>query len=195
MLSTLYPIALFIHILGAIAYFVIFGIVYASVLGIRQARTIAAVRLWAGATKAVERLNPISSLCILVAGIYMVVVAWGWQADWAFIALGVYVLLGIVSGSLQAPRILAVAQQVKDLPPDAPLPASAVVRAQEPVLWLATNGMVAVAIGIVFLMTVKPGVVGALVALLVALAAGLVIGLLTQRRFVTATATANVPTP
>lgn len=193
MLNTLYPIALFVHILGAIVYFVIFGLVYAATLGIRQARNVQAVRLWAGAMKAAERLHPISSLCILVAGIYMVVVAWGWQADWAFIALGVYVLLGFAAGSFQARRIVAIEQLVKDMPGDALLPASLVARAQDPVLWLATNAMIAAAIGIVFLMTVKPGVIGALVSILVAVALGLLIGLLTQRRFIGVTATADVP--
>ena len=192
MLITLYPIALFVHILGAIAYFVIFGVVYAAVVGIRQARNVQALRLWAGATKVAERLHPVSSLCILVAGFYMVIVAWGWQADWAFISLGTYVLLGFAAGSLQGRRIAAIERQVKDMPVDAPLPAAIVARTQDPVLWVATNAMVAVAIGIVFLMTVKPGILGALVALLVALAAGLAIGLLTQRRFVATPATADV---
>lgn len=184
MLTTLYPIALFVHIVGAIAYFVVFGVVYASVVGIRQARNVQALRLWASATKVAERLHPISSLCILVAGLYMVIVSWGWQADWAFVGLGAYVLLGFASGTLQGQRIVGIERQVKDMPVDAPLPAAIVARAQDPVLWVATNAMVATAIGIVFLMTVKPGVLGALVALLVALAAGLAIGLLTQRRFV-----------
>lgn len=42
----LYNMELFVHIVGAIGYCVVIGVNYLSVLGLRQARTVQAVRLW-----------------------------------------------------------------------------------------------------------------------------------------------------
>lgn len=178
----LYRIALFVHIVGAIGYFVVIGVNYVSVLGLRQARTVQVVRLWLGAPKAVMGLMLVNMLCIFGAGTYMVVTAWGWRADWAFVAIGAYVALGFASGDLQGRRIAALERAVRDLPDDAPLPAEVVARAHDAVLWLSTNSVAAGALGIVFLMAVKPGLVAALVALAIALMLGLAVGLLTQRR-------------
>ena len=55
-------------------------------------------------------------------------------------------------------------------------------RIDDPALWVATQEAGAVALGIVFLMTVKPNLLGSLLALAVALVAGGVAGMLSARR-------------
>jgi hypothetical protein len=184
----LYTVALFVHILGALTYFIALGIVYACVVGIRGAQAVQVLRLWAGAANYATRLIPVSAICILVAGFYMVAVAWRDQAGWVPVALGAYLLVGIATWPLQIRRIAGLAQQARDLPTPAPLPSALVRRARDPFLWLATNAITAVPMGIVFLMTVKPDVLGSLLALGIALVVGLVAGLLTLRLPTTAVA-------
>jgi hypothetical protein len=179
----LYNVALFVHVVGAIGYFVALGVVYACVVGLREARTVGVLRSWAiAALRTTRLLLPLSGLCILIAGIYMVVVAWGDRASWAGVALLVFVLLGIATGALQIRRIAGLLRQVGASAPEEPLPAKTATQARSPLLWLATNAITATLVGIVFLMTVKPDVSGSLAALGIALAVGLVVGLVTQRQ-------------
>jgi len=137
-------------------------------------------------------------LCIFVADLYRIVTAWGWGASWAFVAIGAYLALGLASGDLRGRRPGAMETAVRELSTNAPLPPEAMRRAHDPVLWLATNAIAAVTLGIVFLMTLEPGSLGALVALVVALvvvpAVGLLVGLLTQRRVAVAVAVAVAAT-
>jgi hypothetical protein len=177
----LYPVALFVHILGALGYVIALGIVYAAVVGLRHAQTAQTLRLWAAAAQYATRLIPVSAVCILVAGFYMVAVAWRDQTGWVTVAFAAYLLVGIASWPLQYRRIAAIAQQARDLPPAAPLPIALMHRARAPFLWLATNAITAVPVGIVFLMTVKPDLLGSLLALGVALVVGLVAGVLLLR--------------
>jgi hypothetical protein len=178
----LYNVALFVHILGAIGYFVALGIIYVGVAGLRQAPTVGALRLWAGAALRGTRLLPLSGLCILVAGFYMVAVAWGDRATWAGIGFIAFVLLGIATGALQIRRIAGLLRQVGDRSPVEPLPAATAMGARSPTLWVATNAISATLAGIVYLMTVKPDVPGSLIALGVSLVVGLAAGLATQRQ-------------
>ena len=68
-----YQTALFLHILGALGFFIALGVFYASVLGVRRAQTVGSIKLWTGAAAGVSRiLFPISFLVIVIAGIYMV---------------------------------------------------------------------------------------------------------------------------
>lgn len=57
--------------------------------------------------------------------------------------------------------------------PEDPIPDSLHRHRTDPVLWATILTLVAVAVGIVFLMTVKPGLVGALAAVGVAVVIGL----------------------
>lgn len=177
----LYSVALFIHVLGAIGFFVALGILYVCVVGVRQARTVGALRSWAIAGLRVMRLLfPLSGACILIAGIYMLVVAWGVQAGWALVALVAFVLLGVATGALVIRRIGGLLRAVGTEAPQESLSAVILLRARSPVLWLAANAIMATLVGIVFLMTVKPDILGSLIALSIALLVGLVIGLVTQ---------------
>jgi hypothetical protein len=179
----LYSVALFIHVLGAIGFFVALGILYVCVVGVRHAPTVGTLRSWAIAgLRVIRLLFPLSGACILIAGIYMLIVAWGAQAGWALVALGAFVLIGIATGTLVIRRIGGLLREVGSGAPQEPLSAAILRRARDPVLWLAANAIMAALVGIVFLMTVKPDILGSLVALGIALLVGLAIGLVTLRQ-------------
>src|SRR5262249_22240420 len=93
-----YQTALFLHILGALGFFIAVGVFYASVLGVRRAQTAGSIKLWTSAAAGVSRiLFPISFLVIVIAGIYMVVTVWGEKAPWAGVALLAFILLAVAA--------------------------------------------------------------------------------------------------
>jgi len=178
-----YQIALFLHILGALGFFIAIAILYTSVLGVRRAQTVQQIKLWTGAAApAIRLLFPIASLVILVAGLYMVVTVWGEKAQWAGVALIAFLLLAIASALLQGRRITMLGRQVADQPDNTPVIGALWAQAHDVVTWVGVNTAAAFATGIVYLMTLKPDALGSVIALLIALVVGLVFGFLTQGR-------------
>jgi len=187
-----YQTALFLHILGAIGFFIAIAILYVSVLGVRRAQTVQQIKLWTGAAApAIRLIFPIASLVILIAGLYMVVTVWGERAQWAGVALIAFLLLAIVSALLQGRRITKLGRQVADQLDNTPVTGALWTQAHDPVTWVGVNTAAAFATGIVYLMTLKPDALGSVIALLIALVVGLAFGFLTQGRAATAPALAR----
>ena len=109
-------------------------------------------------------LGPVSALLILGPGLYMMASQWGWAgwivtgiAAYALIAsVGAYIGIGVMRGRLG--------------------------RGTAMMSWLARIGM---ALGVAFVMTVKPSLVGSVAAVLVGAALGVLAGTLTRRRVAT----------
>src|ERR1700704_2033948 len=93
---SLYSIALFFHIVGALVLFVLLGIE-----GVALRQGFMAARLN-------RVLGPISAVTILIPGFYMVVSQWGWNgwivvgvASWVLIAVaGAATGIGLLAGRL-----------------------------------------------------------------------------------------------
>jgi hypothetical protein len=179
----IYQTALFLHILGALGFFIALGVFYASVLGVRRAQTSGSIKLWTGAAAGVSRiLFPISFLVIVIAGIYMVVTVWGERAQWAGVALPAFILLAVAATVIQGRRIAALAQSAATQSDIAPVSSALWTQTHDAVTWVSVNASAAFAIGIVYLMTLKPDALGSVTALLIALVVGLGFGFLTQGR-------------
>jgi hypothetical protein len=104
-------------------------------------------------------VGPLSALGVLVPGVYMTATSWGWVA-WIVIALASWVVIAVL-GAVNGIRILAL-ERSQSLLPGIRSPLFLIS-------WLTRTG---IALGVVFLMTVKPGLVTALLAILIAGAAG-----------------------
>jgi hypothetical protein len=120
---SLYSIALFFHIVGALLLFVLLTI---EGVGLRQGFMAARLN---------RVLGPISALAILVPGLYMSASHWGWKGwvvvgitAWLFIAVaGTATGIGLLAGRLTT-RAAAASWSIR----------------------------VGIALGVVFIMTVKP---------------------------------------
>jgi hypothetical protein len=103
----------------------------------------------------------------------MLLTVWGWQTAWAVVALASIflflppLLLGVVKPRMKAILRLAHAS------PAGPVPAPLYKLTHDPVLAAALQTLTAVVLGIVFLMTTKPALTGAIVAMLIAVGLGL----------------------
>ncbi|HEX3271453.1 MAG TPA: hypothetical protein VHR15_12465 [Ktedonobacterales bacterium] len=178
-----YQTALFLHILGALGFFIAVGVFYAAVLGVRRAQTVGSIKLWTGAAAGVSRsLFPLSFLVIVIAGIYMVVTVWGEKAPWAGVALIAFIILGVAATFIQGRRMGALGQSAAQESESAAVTGALWTQAHDPLTWVAVNASAAFAIGIVYLMTLKPDALGSVIALLIALVVGLAFGFLTQGR-------------
>ncbi len=174
-----YSIALFFHIVGALGFFVALGLEWAGLRQIRNATTTEQVRQGMRISGSTRRLGMASMLTILVFGFYLSAVAWG-GAAWIVVTLGVIVVLIAFSAALTGPRMAAIGRALAT--EKGPVSQNLHALANHPLLWVSIQTRVAIALGIVFLMTVKPGLGGSLLTIGVATLLGLAASLPMPRR-------------
>lgn len=176
-----YNVVLFLHVSGAIGYFVAMGIWLFGLANLRRAQRVEQVRVL---SNLVGRLGPLfgsSVLLILVTGLYMAGTSWGFQTGWIDVALISLILIAPLGTAAIEPRRRAIERLAREAP-DGPVPAALQRRTHDPVLATAVQTVTALLLGIVFLMTNKPSLVGSLIVMAIALALGLASGLLTTVR-------------
>ena len=177
---SIYTIVLFLHVSGAIGYFVSIGTWLFGLVSLRRAQRVEQVRALVHLVGLSGPLFGISVLLILAAGLYMAFTAWSLQTGWIAVALVSLVLMAPLGTALIEPRRRAIERLAREVP-DGPLPQSLEQRIYDPVLFTALQTIAALLFGIVFLMTTKPSLAGSLIVIVVALALGLASGLLVSR--------------
>ena len=167
---SVYSIAVFLHIVGALGIFAAIGLEWAGLSNLRRASDTAQVREWFRLLAAPRTVAGPSGLLVLVSGIYLSATRWGPQG-WILVALGGMVLIAVVGGAVGGRRAAAIARA---LPAEAgPVPPTLRQRLDDPALTLSLRARTALLLGIVFLMTVRPSWGGALAVMGIALLLGL----------------------
>ena len=169
----MYTVALFFHVLGAIGLFIAISLFLVSVLRIRRAQTVEQLRDWVSlAGKAGQSIGG-SSIVLVIPAIYMVLTVWGFATPWVLASMIVFVLTWVLGPAIGGRHVGTILQAAKAAPLG-PVPSALRAQISSPSLWLGEVIRIAFLIGIVFLMTNKPGLVGTLITLGGALILGLV---------------------
>jgi hypothetical protein len=167
---TLYVSALFLHVVGALGFFVALSLEWTSLRHLQRATTAEQVREWLAVFAGVRRVAFASLATLLLSGLYMTAAAWGWVA-WVLIALAAIVLLAVLGATLTGRRMAAIGRAVAA--ESGSLSSALRHQLHDPFLRTSVQTRTAIALGIVFLMTVKPDLAGALLAIGAAIVLGL----------------------
>ena len=165
---TPYPIAVFVHVVGALGLFAAMGLEWVLVARLRGVETAERARDWLGLLDVIRRLSPASLAVLLLAGIYLAATVWG-GVGWivvAFVALLLLPPLGMIAGF----RLPAVRRELANQ--SGPLSPGLRQQLDEPLFVASIQIRTAIALGIVFLMTTKPDAAGSAVAIAVAVVLG-----------------------
>lgn len=173
-----YSIALFLHIVSALGFFVTLGLEWTSLRHLRGATTTEQVREWMRVPAEMGRMGMISMLSLLAAGFYMMAIAWGAVA-WIMVTLGTIVVM-ILAMVLTRRRMAAIGRTVST--ERGPVSPALSQLLHDTMLTISIQTRVAIALGIVFLMTVKPGLAGSLVTMAIAIVLGIASALPMPRR-------------
>src|SRR5437667_9147576 len=176
-----YSIALFLHVSGAIGYFVGMGTWLFGLATIQRAQRVEQVRSLVQLVGLSGPLFGISVLLLLAAGLYMALTAWSLLTSWIMIGLISLVLLAPLGTAFLEPRRRVIDQLARKAP-DGPLPEELERCIRDPILLTAPQALTALLLGVVFLMTTKPSLVGSIIVMAVVLVLGLAWGLLIARR-------------
>jgi hypothetical protein len=164
---TFYPYALLLHIVGVLGMFIAIGLEQAVLFRLRAAKTTALVREWSRVMSVAEKMFPISGVLILAAGLYMAFTAWGWSQAWIDLSLGVFLLASVLAPTVTSPRFKAI-RQASEAAPEGPLPIELWQLTHDSVLLTTVFIMDFLTVGVVCLMTTKPGWIVGLAIVVVA---------------------------
>ena len=183
---SLYALALFVHLVGVIVGLAgVCGWLFAFI-GMRAARTVDQVRALLALYAMAGNIALGGVVLIGVGGLYMAFSASFWQRAWLIVATVTFVLVLFAGGAILGPRQQALAKLAAE-GPEGPLTASLRAQIQDPVTRVVLQTYIAVLFGVVFLMTIKPSVVWAIVVILIAAALGVLCGLPLMRTARTST--------
>ncbi|HZU02428.1 MAG TPA: DUF2269 family protein [Ktedonobacteraceae bacterium] len=178
---SIYNIVLFVHIVGAIGYFLSIAIWLFILVGLRRAQHVEQVR-------ALLHLNDLSGpfgagsvVVLLISGLYLAFTAWRGPFGWILVALVSLILIVPTAAALIAPRRSAIVKQLAHEAPDDTLSEALKQHLHDPVLSSTVCTVTVLLLGIVFLMTTKPELVGSLIVMVVALVLGLLSSMLVSR--------------
>jgi uncharacterized membrane protein len=178
---TVYSLVLFAHITSVITMFACLSLEALSLLHLRCASTVAEIQRWIDAVPGLSRVALGSMLVILLSGIYLTVQMSGFGMAWIDVALGTLFLLiplaAVTGRRMREIRRLStsgheIQPRLLDLLQHAFLKISLVTR-------------IAIFVGIVLLMTAKPGLPESLSIIGVSVALGLAAALFTPNKKLT----------
>jgi hypothetical protein len=173
----MYQLFLFLHIVGALGLFAAIALEWTSLARLRRATTVGQAREWIGIAASLGRVYGPSMLVLLVSGITMTATAWaasGMAAmGWIVVSFIAMIALSAVGAGLTRRPIMAMVRAL-DAARDAPGPVSAELsrHLRNPVVWVSVQTRAAIALGIVFCMSVKPDLAGAVLAITAAATLG-----------------------
>jgi hypothetical protein len=167
---SVYNIALFLHVIGAIGYSGAVIITMLGLVALRRAQSVEQVRTIVGLVGLSDPVAIVGALLILTAGLYMTITVWGWQMGWINVALVTVVLTATLGVAVIESRRKAIARLVQE---DIPLEGELSNRIHDPVLGTALYTLIGLVIGILFLMTNKPTLEGSILTIVVAGTLGL----------------------
>lgn len=165
-----YPLALFAHLLGVLGVFIGITLDWVTIVRLRRAQALILVREVTSLVGFQARLIQISSLLLLIAGIFMTVTTWGWRTPWILLSLGALMIMGALSGGVNSRRLIAIRKAAEAS--DGAIPLVLQRQMAAPVLLTSVQTAGMIGLGVVFLMTIKPDLLGSLIALAVALVLG-----------------------
>ncbi len=179
---SIYNIVLFMHILGAIGTFLSIGGWLFILVSLQRAQRSEEVRALMHVAGLLGSLGDGSGALLLIAGIYLAVSAWSLLTSWILVALVSLILILLANGALTGPRRSAIIKQLERSAPEGEISLELWQHIHNPLLWAASQTTAVLLMGIVFLMTTKPGLGGSISVMAVALVLGLLSSLLVYWR-------------
>jgi hypothetical protein len=168
---TLYSAVLFIHVVSAIGLFIALAAEGAIVFRIRSAQSVEEARFFIRVFQRLRIVAIPSFLGVLVGGMYLAS-KWGRGFFWIALALGATLLIMLIGGFVTGIRIARLKKVLSSAENDVPSEALSAMT-NETALLLSYGLRVGLGLGIVFLMTAKPDLLGSLGALAAGCGAGL----------------------
>ncbi len=169
-----YLVALYLHITGALAMFAGLGIEGIVFTNLKKVSSPQQAIPWLGSMRILRIVFGYSGVALLVTGIYLVAMSWGWNS-WVLTGLVLLVALSGYGSTTGKKIAMSVASLLNTNSKSIPDGVKKIIA--DPFLMKTYKLKITLALGIIFIMTTKPGWMGSIVAVAAAFAAGLLLDL------------------
>lgn len=149
-----YAIGLFLHFVGLAALFTGYGLEWIVFGLLRTAKSARDARAWLRVYRASLPASGTGLLVLILSGGYLASQAGGMKHAWLAVSLFAILEALVLGFVLILPRVRAIREALPES--DGPLPANVAALLQAPVIPLLIRMRVLLALGIVYLMTLKP---------------------------------------
>lgn len=150
---TIVSAVLFVHVASALAVFAALSLEAGSLFHLRKAVSAGEARLWIDASPRLPALAMGSLVLLLLSGIYLATQMSGWAIAWIRVSMATLFLIAPL-GAATARRMRAIRRACGE---DSPAGAALLTKLRDPFLPFSMNVRMALVLGIVLLMTAKPG--------------------------------------
>lgn len=175
-----YGVVLFLHLAALLAAIGTAGIAHFAEERLAGAETVVAARPWVSLLNRTAPVFPLALLVLLASGAYLVHRGWTWDSGWIEAGLvGVFLLFA--NGAGVVGRRNLVLKRALRAAADGQLTDALLQLTRRHLGGIASWANTGLAIGVVFVMTTKPGLAGSLAALAVAAALGVIVGFRRRR--------------
>jgi hypothetical protein len=171
----LYSAALFIHFIGLVTLFIGLGLLQNIGPRLRRSTTNEEARALLGPLQSIGAMFLAGAVFLIVTGAYMAANRWSMRAPWVVVSLVVLVLFLLPGAGAVARHLRRASRAVRDT--SGSLADSVHALIVEPNLWGAIFAMNGLTLGVIWLMTRKPGWTESIVVPLVLLVIGYVVGI------------------
>lgn len=185
----IFSVVVFLHLAGALALFIAYGIEWTASALFRNANSIEQLRAWLRVLKVSPPLSGIGLGVVLLSGGYLASLTGVMKQGWIPATLLAIFLALAVGFAMILPRMKGIrAALPAGLGANDPLSASLRAQLSDPVLLTAIRVRFMIATGIVYLMAAKMPLLPSLLALVIAIVIGVILSISTWRRPQTTTA-------
>jgi len=174
-------VAMFVHLLGVITLFGGIGLQQRGGARLRAATTVQEVRLWLGLLRPTGRALPSAVVILLASGLYLTAQDWRLATPWIATATVTVVAMMAVGAGVLGRRFRAIGT-ASAAAADGPVPPEVAGALRAPGVWVALSGMNGAALGVLWLMTNKPGWAASVGVVIGATAIGAAVGAALARR-------------
>jgi hypothetical protein len=176
-----HEVAMFVHLLGVITLFGGIGLQQRGGTRLRQATTVGEVRQWLGLVRPTGRMLPAAVLILLASGLYMTAEEWTPATPWIATAAATVLAMAAVGAGMLGRRFRAVGIASADTT-EGPVPPLLAGLLGAPSVWAALSGVNGAALGVLWLMTNKPGWATSVGVVVGATVIGAAVGAILARR-------------
>ena len=165
-------LVLFFHILGAVCLFIGLGMEGVIIQSLSRVTTTGQVFSYAGHMKLLRITFAAAAILLLLSGLYMTIDSWGWTA-WVICGLTLLIILA-GAGNITGAKIGGVFKSLAKA--DDSLPAEAKEKLSAPFFLKSFKIKIVMAMGIVFMMTMKTGWLVSIITVVVTFLIGFLLG-------------------
>jgi hypothetical protein len=178
---TVYTVALFLHISGALFLYMFFATEWLVQGRVRKSTTLEAARPWLVAGQRLPLLGAVGGILIFVPGLWLAAHEKLWAAAWVQTAITVALIMVLMGIVITRPRLRELETAANEAVPGAAqgtgqTGSDAAHRLRDPVIVYSLRIRVMLGFGVLYLMAAKPGLNATLITMGIALVLGIVLG-------------------